>query len=54
MEYVIMIGVALSGKTSYREANFTDHKVIALSYFDNSRIAEMKIIEEYLKEGKTL
>ena len=54
MEYVIMIGVALSGKTSYREANFTDHKVIALSYFDNNRIGEMKVIEEYLKEGKNI
>ena len=49
-----MIGVALSGKTSYREANFTDHKVIALSYFDNNRIGEMKVIEEYLKEGKNI
>jgi len=29
MEYVIMIGVALSGKTTYREANFTTHKVLA-------------------------
>jgi predicted kinase len=51
MEYVVMIGVALSGKTTYREANFTDHKVIA---FDNNRNEEMKVIEEYLKEGKNI
>ena len=54
IEYVIMIGVALSGKTTYREANFPDHKVLALSYFDNNRNAEMRVIEEYLKEGKSI
>jgi predicted kinase len=54
MEYVIMIGVALSGKTTYREANFTNHEVIALSYYDNNRNEEMRVIEEYLKEGKNI
>ncbi len=49
-----MIGVTLSGKTTYREANFTYHKVIVLSYFDNNRNEEMKVIEEYLKEGKNI
>jgi predicted kinase len=46
-----MIGVALSGKTSYIKANF-DHERIALSFFDNDRKKELKYIEEYLKEGK--
>jgi predicted kinase len=36
MEYVIMIGVTLSGKTAYREANFANHRVITLSFFDKS------------------
>ncbi|MGD2106583.1 MAG: AAA family ATPase [Nitrosopumilaceae archaeon] len=51
LEYVLMIGVALSGKTSYIKANF-DHERIALSFFDNDRKKELKYIEEYLKEGK--
>lgn len=46
-----MIGVALSGKTSYIKSNF-DHERIALSFFDNDRKKELKYIEEYLKEGK--
>jgi predicted kinase len=54
MDYVIMIGVALSGKTTYREVNFTNHEVIALSYSDNNRNEEMRVIEEYLKEGKNI
>lgn len=29
MEYVIMVGVALRDKTTYRKANCTDHKVVA-------------------------
>ena len=48
-----MIGVTLSGKTRYREANF-DHEVIALPYFDNNRKKELKYIEECLKEGKNI
>jgi len=48
-----MIGVTLSGKTRYREANF-EHEVIALSYFDNSRKKELNYIEECLKEGKDI
>lgn len=51
LEYVLMIGVALSGKTSYIKANF-DHERIALSFFDNDRKKELKYIEECLKEGK--
>ena len=49
-----MIGITLSGKTTYSEANFTGHMVIALSYFDDNRNEEMKVIEEYLKEGKNI
>jgi predicted kinase len=37
MKYVIIIGVGLSGKTTYREANFTNHEVIALSYSGNNQ-----------------
>jgi bifunctional polynucleotide phosphatase/kinase len=54
MEYVLLIGVALSGKTTYRKANFPDHKVIALSFFDNNRNEEMKVIEESLKDGRNI
>ncbi|MCV0372302.1 MAG: AAA family ATPase [Nitrosarchaeum sp.] len=53
MEYVIMIGIALSGKTTYRKANF-DHEVVQLSYFDNNRKKEMEYIEECLKRGKNV
>lgn len=48
-----MIGVALSGKTTYVKANF-DHEVIALPYFDNNRKKELRYIEECLKEGKNV
>ena len=48
-----MIGVALSGKTTYRKANF-NHKTFALSYFDNNRKKELENIEEYLKEAKSV
>ena len=46
-----MIGIALSGKTTYRKANF-EHEVIQLSYFGNDRKKEMKYIETCLKKGK--
>ena len=48
-----MIGIALSGKTTYRKANF-EHEVVQLSYFDNNRKKEMNHIEECLKEGKSV
>ena len=48
-----MIGVALSGKTTYVKAN-SDHEVIGLSYFDNSRKKELRYIEECLKGGKNV
>lgn len=48
-----MIGIALSGKTTYRKANF-DHEVVQLSYFDNNRKKEMEYIEECLKRGKNV
>ena len=48
-----MIGVALSGKTTYVKANF-DHEVIRLSYFDNNRKKELEYIEDCLKEGKSV
>lgn len=53
IEYVLMIGVALSGKTSYVKANF-DHERIFLSFFDNSRKKELEYIEECLAEGKNI
>lgn len=53
MDYVLMIGVALSGKTTYRKANF-DHEVIALSYFDNNRKKEIEHIKDCLRKGKSV
>ncbi|MCV0431213.1 AAA family ATPase [Nitrosopumilus sp.] len=50
MEYVLMIGVALSGKTTYVKANFK-HERIALSRFDNDRKDELEYIEKCLKKG---
>ena len=50
MEYVLMIGVALSGKTSYVKSNFK-HQRIALSHFDNDRKEELEYIEKCLKKG---
>ena len=47
LEYVIMIGIALSGKTTYVKANFT-HEEIRLYYFDNDRKKEMNYIEQCL------
>jgi len=48
-----MIGVALSGKTTYVKANF-DHEEIRLYYFDNNRKKEMNYIEQCLKQGKSI
>jgi len=48
-----MIGVALSGKTTYVKANF-DHERIALSYFDNDRKKEQEYIEKCLIQGKNV
>ena len=53
LEYIVMIGVALSGKTTYVKANF-DHERIALSYFDNDRKKEMEYIEKCLIQGKNV
>ena len=53
LEYIVMIGVALSGKTTYVKANF-DHERIALSYFDSDREKEMKYIEKCLIQGKNV
>ncbi|MEX0861379.1 AAA family ATPase [Nitrosopumilus sp.] len=53
LEYVLMIGVALSGKTTYLKANF-NHERVALSFFDNDRKKEFQHIEECLKEGKNV
>jgi predicted kinase len=53
LEYVLMIGVALSGKTTYVKANF-DHEEIRLYYFDNNRKKEMDYIEQCLKQGKSI
>jgi bifunctional polynucleotide phosphatase/kinase len=48
-----MIGVALSGKTTYVKTNF-DHEEIRLYYFDNNRKKEMDYIEQCLKQGKSI
>ena len=48
-----MIGVALSGKTTYIKANF-DHERVALSFFDNNRKKELEYIEECLKAGRSV
>jgi len=48
-----MIGIALSGKTTYRKANFR-HETIQLSYFNNNRKKELDYIESCLKEGKSV
>ena len=48
-----MIGVALSGKTTYIKANF-EHERIALSYFDNDRKKEQEYIEKCLSQGKSV
>ncbi|WP_010194568.1 ATP-binding protein [Candidatus Nitrosarchaeum limnium] len=53
IEYVLMIGVALSGKTTYRKANF-NYEVIALSYFNNNRKKELEYIEKCLKDGRSI
>jgi bifunctional polynucleotide phosphatase/kinase len=52
-EYILMIGVALSGKTTYIKANFA-HKRISLSFFDNNRKKELEYIEECLSQGKSI
>lgn len=48
-----MIGIALSGKTTYCKANF-EHEVIQLSYFGNNRKKELNYIEECLKKEKNV
>ena len=53
IECVLMIGVALSGKTTYIKANF-EHERIALSYFDNDRKKEQEYIEKCLSQGKNV
>ena len=53
IEYVLMIGVALSGKTTYRKANF-NYEVVALPYFNNNRKKELEYIESCLKEGRSI
>jgi len=53
IEYVLMIGVALSGKTTYVKANF-NYERIALTFFDNNRKKEMEYIEECLIQGKNV
>ena len=53
MDYTLMIGIALSGKTTYRKSNF-EHNVVQLSYFNNNRKLELETIEKYLKEGKSV
>jgi len=53
LEYVIMIGIVLSGKTTYRKGNF-EHEAIALSDFGNVRKKELEYAEVCLKAGKSI
>ena len=53
LEYVIMIGVVLSGKTTYRKRNF-EHEVSDLSMFGNIRKNELEYVEKCLKKGKSI
>jgi len=53
LEYVIMIGIVLSGKTTYRKGNF-EHEAIALSDFGNVRKKELEYAEVCLKEQKSI
>jgi len=48
-----MIGVALSGKTTYVKTNF-NHERVALSFFNNDRKKEFEYIEECLQAGKSV
>lgn len=48
-----MIGIALSGKTTYRKSNF-EHEVVQLSYFNNNRKKELEYIEDCLKKEKSV
>ena len=48
-----MVGVALSGKTTYVKSNF-DHERIALSYFDNNRKKELEYIGKCLSKGQSV
>lgn len=52
-EYVLMIGIALSGKTTYIKANF-NHERVSLSFFDNNRKKELEYVKECLKAGKSV
>ncbi len=53
LEYVIMIGLPLSGKTTYRKGNF-EHEAISLSEFGNVRKKELEYAEGCLKEKKSM
>lgn len=53
IEYILMVGVSLSGKTIYIKSNF-NHERIALSHFDNDRKKELEYIEKCLNKGKSM
>jgi predicted kinase len=53
LECVLMIGIALSGKTTYIKANF-NHERVALSFFDNDRKKELGYIEDCFNKGKSV
>ena len=53
IECVLMIGVALSGKTTYSKTNF-DYERVALSYFDNSRKKEQEYVDKCMSQGKNV
>lgn len=54
MDYVIMIGSTLSGKTTYSRKNCQNHEFVSLTDLNSNRKDEMSLIEEHLKSGKNI
>ncbi len=54
LEYVIMIGSTLSGKSTYCKENLPNHERISLEQLHSKRNLELNLIEEHLKSGKNL
>lgn len=54
LQYVLMIGVTLSGKTTHSRKNYPDHEYVSLTAVKSNRKLEMSLIEEYLKLGKSV
>lgn len=54
MEYVIMIGSTLSGKTTYSRKRYPDHEYVSLTDIKFNRKLEMDLIEKCLKLEKNV